>query len=122
LSLYKRFHPQQCSQTPEYASAYLQARAAFGRICFALSRPRRSNVTTASDTPVSITNLKRCFGNAEDSLGDWIQLNGFNVLLSVLMGGLTSANTAPTLMTVSTRPSTDLLISGEYDFNDSSSF
>jgi hypothetical protein len=37
------------------------------------------------------------------------------------MGEPTSANMAPYLMTVSTHPSVDLLISGEYDFNDSSS-
>jgi len=31
--------------------------------------------------PVASTNLKRNFGNTEDSLCDWIQLQGVNVLL-----------------------------------------
>jgi len=33
------------------------------------------------DTPVANTNLKRNLGNTKDSLRDWIQLQGVNVLL-----------------------------------------
>jgi len=33
------------------------------------------------DTPVANTNLKRNLGNTEDSLCDWIQLQGVNVRL-----------------------------------------
>jgi len=33
------------------------------------------------DTPVTNTNLKRSLGNTKDSLCDWIELQGVNVLL-----------------------------------------
>jgi len=53
---------------------------ASGRICSVPSKPKRTSVTSASDTPVVSTNLKRNFGKTEDSLGDWIQLGDVNVL------------------------------------------
>jgi hypothetical protein len=37
---------------------------------------------SAADVPVASTNLKRNLGNTEDSLCDWIQLQGVNVLQS----------------------------------------
>jgi hypothetical protein len=76
---------------------------------------------SASHRPLARTNLKRDFGNAEDSLCNWIELKCVNVWLGVHLGELTSANTAPYLITLSTPLSIDLLISGEYSFNDSSS-
>ena len=36
---------------------------------------------STADMPVASTNLKRNLGNTEDSLCDWIQLQGVNVLL-----------------------------------------
>jgi len=52
-----------------------------GRIYFVLSRAERSIVNRAFDTPVGSTDLKRNFGNTEESLGKWVQLKGVNLLL-----------------------------------------
>jgi len=40
-----------------------------------------ASIISAADMPVASTNLKRNFGNTKDSLCDWIQLQGVNVLL-----------------------------------------
>ena len=53
-----------------------------GRIRFVASRAKWSSVTSAADTPVASTNLERNLGNAEESLRDWIQLQGVNALLA----------------------------------------
>jgi len=55
------------------------------RICSVLSRARRSGVTSASDTPAGSTNLKRDLGNTKDSLCDWIQLKGVDIVLLVFV-------------------------------------
>jgi hypothetical protein len=39
--------------------------------------------------PVVSTNLKRGTGNTEDSLRNWVQLTGLNVLLVLCRGGRT---------------------------------
>jgi hypothetical protein len=52
-----------------------------GRTRLAPSRAKRSSVTSAADTTVASTNLKRSVGNTEGSLCDWIQLQGVNALL-----------------------------------------
>ena len=41
----------------------------------------KPSVTSAADTLVASTNLKRNLRNTEGSLRDWIQLQGVNVLL-----------------------------------------
>jgi len=44
-----------------------------------------TSIISAADMPVASTNLKRNLGNTEDSLCDWIQLQGVNIML-VLRG------------------------------------
>ena len=51
------------------------------RTRFVPSRPKWWSVTSAADTPVASTNLKRTLRNTEESLRDWIQLQGVNILL-----------------------------------------
>ena len=41
----------------------------------------KPSVTSATDTPVVSTNLKRNLCNTEGSLRDWIQLQRVNILL-----------------------------------------
>ena len=41
----------------------------------------KPSVTSAADTLVASTNLKRNLRNTEYSLRDWVQLQGVNVLL-----------------------------------------
>ena len=41
----------------------------------------KPSVTSAADTPVVSTNLKRNLRNTEGSLRDWIQLQHVNILL-----------------------------------------
>ena len=43
-----------------------------GRTRFVFSRAKWTSVTSAADTPVASTNLKRKLGNTEESLRDWI--------------------------------------------------
>ena len=80
-----------------------------------------SHVTSVSDIPVASTNLKCDTGNTENSLCNRVQLTGVNLWL-VSIWKLTSANTAPYLIPFSTALSVGPLISGEYPFNNSSSF
>ena len=54
---------------------------AFGHTCFVPSRAKPTSVISASDIPVASTNLKRDLGNTEDSLCNWVQLSGVNILL-----------------------------------------
>jgi hypothetical protein len=54
---------------------------ASGRISFAPSKATGPNVTSASETPVASTNLKRGAGNTEYSLRNWVQLKSVNVFL-----------------------------------------
>ena len=49
-------------------------------IYFVPSRAERSSITPTADTLVASTNLKRDTGNTEDSLCDWVQLKGINLL------------------------------------------
>jgi len=42
-----------------------------------------TSIISAADMPVASTNLKRNLGNTEDSLCDWIQLQGVNILLAL---------------------------------------
>ena len=69
-----------------------------------------------------MTYLKRDVGNTEDSLCNWVQLGGVRALL-VLCGleQLTSANTAPYLIALSTAFSIDPLIIGAYSSSNPSS-
>jgi hypothetical protein len=53
---------------------------ASGRICFVPAGAKQSGVTSASDTLIVSTNLKRDFGNTERSLRDVVQLEGVNAL------------------------------------------
>jgi len=53
---------------------------ASGRICFVLARAKQLAVTSAPDTLLVSTNLKRDFGNTERSLRDVIHLEGVNAL------------------------------------------
>ena len=97
----------------ECAATDQEDQTASGRIYSVPSTPKRSNVISA-DTPGRVsTNLKRDAGNSKDGLRDWIQLHAVNVLLMSIRGKLTSANTAPYLMTLSTALSVDPLMSGE---------
>jgi hypothetical protein len=41
----------------------------------------RQALPCAADTQLASTNLKRNFGNIEDSMCDWVQLQGVNALL-----------------------------------------
>ena len=54
----------------------------FDRTCFAPSRAKWSNVIPIFVLLVASTNLKRDASNTEDSLRDWAQLKGVNVLLA----------------------------------------
>ena len=52
-----------------------------GRTRFAPSKAKWTNVTSTAAAPAASTNLKCDPGDTEDSLSDWIQLQGINVLL-----------------------------------------
>jgi len=85
---------------------------ASGRIWFVPAGAKQSGITSASDTLIVSTNLKRDFGNTERSLRDVVHLESVNAL-QVPYGRLTSANAAPTLKTFSIAFSVDSFISGE---------
>jgi len=53
---------------------------ASGRICFVPAGAKQSDVTSAPDSPVVSTNLKRDLGNTERSLRDVVHLEGVNAL------------------------------------------
>ena len=85
LSLRRRFHLLLSSPRAKYVAPDRKGPRASGHTWFVLSRAEPSNVTSASGMPVERTYLKRNTGNAEDSLCNWVQLTGVNVLL-VLCG------------------------------------
>jgi hypothetical protein len=74
---------------------------------------------------VASTNLKCDAGKTEDSLCDWVQLEGVNFFwlpyARTDMGEPTSAKTVPYLITLSTTLSVDASIIGEYPSNNPSS-
>ena len=49
---------------------------ASGHTYFVLSRAKPSNNTSASGMPAARTHLKRCVGNTDDNLRNWVQLPG----------------------------------------------
>ena len=68
------------------------------------------------------THLKRDTGKTDDSLGNWVQLIGVNVLSFYGDAGqLTSAMAAPYLITLSTAFSVEALIIGAYSSSNPSS-
>ena len=95
---------------------------ASGHTRFVPSRAKPSSVTSASESFVASTNLKRDTGNTNDGLCNWIQLKAVNVLfVSAWMWRTTSAATALNLIALSTNFSVDPLISGEYSASNLSS-
>src|SRR5258706_1112930 len=80
LFLRRRFHLLLFSPKAKCAASDRKGQRASGHTWFVPSRAKHSSVTSASDLSVASTNLKRDTGNTKDSLCNWIQLNGVNIL------------------------------------------
>ena len=59
---------------------------ASGRICFVPSRAKQASVSFLPDMPAAGTDLKRDFGESEDSLCDRIQLEDVNLSRVAIWG------------------------------------
>ena len=85
----RQFHLQPASPKAKCVAPDRKGPRASGHTCFALSIAKLSNVTSASAMPVARTCLKRHAGNTKDSLCNWVQLRGVNVLLILCGRGST---------------------------------
>ena len=71
-----------------------KAALASGRVCFAPAGAKQSGVTSASDTLIVNTNLKRDIGDTERSLRDVVHLEDVNAL-QVLYGRIDLCECGP---------------------------
>ena len=122
LSPWRPFYLQPALPKAKYDAPDCKGPRSSGHTCFVLSRAKLSNVSSASGIPVARTCLKRDAGNTKDSLRNWVQLLGVNILLVLWdVSELTSVKTAPYLIALSTVFSIDLPIIGVYSSSNPSS-
>jgi len=79
-SLHRRFHLRPCLQKMKSAATGPKGAPASGRIYSVPAEAKQSNVTSAPDTLIVSTNLKRDFGNTERSLRNVVHLEDVNAL------------------------------------------